>query len=352
MEVHHNNNTFGESYLNGTLFGNISIASLDSSHNNKTGKGTMPIYPQSISKYVIGFYTSFLLLAFLIVIANSTVLTIYFRTRTLRTRNNRLLISLACTDLFAGLLNIPLLALSAFMMALGRNIVALFFTVNVMSDFIVIVNELNLFLIFFDRYIVICHPLSSRKVITESMRVNSISATWVIAGVVAILPLSWCYKVVAGQLSSAAYRKTMFELITLHSIFVMCCCFIVPSVVMLFFLASMIRSLNVQKRKRKQRLKIRKDDCKFRAYHKAFVMLSAMYVLMLVAWSPLMIVRLCLDLKVNVAMSAKALNFLMMLRFFTALVNPFIYTFIKPEFRKAIFQQLARDRSRGSSGML
>ena len=286
---------------------------------------------------LVAFYVVFLLLAFFIIMANLAVLTLYFKTKPLHTSNNHLLISLAFTDLFAGAVNIPLIALSALMNISRKHAIALNFSVNVISDFVVTVNELNLFLIFVDRYLVICHPLYSRKLITRKRRLRGITSTWVVSIIVALLPLSWCFKVVAGQNYTHEYMSTMLVLISYHSIAVSVCCFILPSCAMLFFLISMIRALRVQKRKREQRLKIGKDDSKFRAYHKAFCMLSAMFVSMLVAWSPLMIVRLCMDLKVEIIISPRALDCFMLVRFVTAIVNPFIYTFVKKEFRRAFF---------------
>ena len=286
---------------------------------------------------IIPFYVVFLLLAFVIVFANMAVLALYFKTKPLHTSNNHLLISLAFTDLFAGAVNIPLIALSALMNMSQRYSTALNFAVNVISDFVVTVNELNLFLIFADRYLVICHPLYSRKLITRQRRLNGIATAWIISVIVAIVPLAWCFKVVAGQQHTLEYRSTMLVLITYHSIAVSVCCFILPSMVMLFFLISMIRSLRMRKRKRKERLQVGKVDTKFRAYHKAFCMLSAMFVSMLVAWSPLMIVRLFIDLKIKMDISPWALNSFMLIRFVTAQVNPFIYTFVKREFRKAFF---------------
>ena len=293
---------------------------------------------QAINKNAtVSFYVVFLLLAFLIILANLVVLTLYFKTRSLHTSNNLLLISLAFTDLLAGVINIPLIASSALVSSYHKNLIALNFTVNVISDFIVTVNELNLFLIFFDRYFVICHPLYSRKVITKKLRLRGITSTWVISSIVAIMPLSWCFKVVSGQKYTNKYYSSMLVLISYHSIAVSVCCFILPSFAMLFFLVSMIRSLRMQKKKRKERLKIGKDDSNFRAYHKAFCMLSAMYVSMLIAWSPLMIVRLCIDLSIKITVSQSALDCFMLVRFVTALVNPFVYTFVKKEFRAAFF---------------
>ena len=302
----------------------------------QNGTGTVNVMPLE-TQNIIPFYVVFLILALMIILSNSTILTVYFKTRPLHTSNNHLLVSLAFTDLFAGLFNIPLISSSALIAAENIRAIALNFSVNVVSDFVVTVNELNLFLIFLDRYLVICHPLGSRKLITRKRRLRGIVAIWITSAVVAFLPLFWCFKVVSGQQYSLRYQKTMVELITYHSIAVSVCFFILPSLVMLFFLISMIGSLRKQKQKRKERLKISKDDSKFRAYHKAFCMLSAMYVLMLVAWSPLMVVRLCMDINVKLQISPRALDCLMLIRFVTALVNPFIYTFIKKEFRKAFF---------------
>ena len=285
----------------------------------------------------IPFYAVFLSLAFFIILANLTVLTLYFKTRPLHTSNNLLLISLAFTDLLAGAINIPLIASSAFVSNYRNRQIALNFSVNVVSDFIVTVNELNLFLIFFDRYFVICHPIYSRKIITRKLRLKGIASTWIFSSIVAIMPISWCFKVVAGQQYGVKYRTRMMVLISSHSIAVSVCCFILPSFVMLFFLVSIIKSLHMQKKKQKQRLNLGKDDSKFRAYRKAFCMLSAMFVSMLIAWSPLMIVRLCMDLKVKMAISLSVLKSFMFMRFITALVNPFIYTFVKKEFREAFF---------------
>lgn len=294
---------------------------------------------------LVTFHVCFLALAALIVIVNSLVLIVYFRAAQLHTNNNFLLISLTFTDLFAGALNIPFISLPALIAHRGRSSIAIHFIGNVLSDFSVIVNELNLFLIFLDRYLIICHPIASRKLITRRRILNFIALSWVVATFVAVVPLAWCFKVVAGENASAVYRSKMLKRISQHSISLSMSCFMLPSLVMLYFLVAMIYSINEHKKKRKRLTSSRGSTRRlskhiFNSYVKAFCMLLSMYVLMLIAWSPLMIVRLCLDFNINININSELFHALMIFRFITALINPFIYTFIKKEFQHAFVQKL------------
>eukprot|EP00794_Sanderia_malayensis_P018989 gene18989-20900_t len=331
---------------------------------NETAQGATP------SNKIVAFNACFLSLAALIVIVNMIILIVYYHTPTLHSNNNYLLISLAFTDLVAGGLNIPVLGVSALIVTTENTWrqVALPFIGNVLSDFTIIVNELNLFLIFLNRYLIICFPLKSRKMITKRRIRLLIAVVWSVSALVALLPLAWCYKVVFGRPYTEEYKRKMHTSISHHSISVSVCCFILPSIAMLFFLVCMIYSINKHKKKRRRRMsknaggasacggateaqqtggavarssrRQRLSKKKFNLYVKAFCMLLAMYISMLVAWSPLMVVRLCLDLRVNIKIESGIFHAFMILRFITAFINPFIYSFIKQEFRVSLLKKI------------
>ncbi len=332
---------------------NISIAG---NFTNDTSNGVLPM---PINEFIT-FHIFFSLLALLIIIANIAVLIVYFRTPQLHTNDNYLMINLAFADLFAGAINIPLIITSAFKFG-KRKYYPLFFISNVLSDFTIISAEFNLLLIFLNRFLTICFPLRSRRIIVKHRIKILVALAWSLSVIIALMPITWSYKVALGFSYTREYYQSMLVRYSQYSLSVIACFFILPSIAMLVFLVCIIYSIKQHLKKRKQRSQQEASSggassygasscggansrltsrSLLASYMKAFTMLLAMYTLMLIAWTPLMIIRFCLDLDITLDIDGKVLETFVMLRFMTSLVNPFIYTFIKPEFRQFFWQKI------------
>ncbi len=306
---------------------------------------TRQMFTQDPPIEFITFQICFLCLAFLIVVSNIAVLVVYFRTSQLHTNDNYLLINLAFADLFAGAVNIPLISASSF--KFGKAEIPLFFMSTVISDLLNVATELNLFLVCLNRYLTICHPIRSRTIIQKRRMKTLIGLAWSISVIIAFLPLTWWYDVI---IIGVPYTSGNFELRMTrdeqYATSVTVCFFLLPSIAMFVFLVSMIYSINQHIKKRRRRSSAEAfgravtSRSLLASYVKACVLLLALYILMLVAWTPLMAVRFCIFQNINLDIDRWVLEFFVMLRFITSFINPFIYTFIKPDFRQFLLQKM------------
>ena len=283
-------------------------------------------YPQ----HAVVFHTVLLILGFLITINNLTVMCLYWRRKELQNWSNFLLICLAMSDFVAGFLCIPFIVASSAVALLKSSIKALNFLSNALSDFSIISNVLTLFLIFTERYSSICLPIMTRNFLTFRKIRISVHLIWASALILAVTPLCWSFKAIAKMPFDVHYMRNMQNFNVVHSLFVSISCFILPSLLILFYAVAIMRTIFYVSAERRQRKKTASP-------RKAFFLLLAMFILLLCAWSPLIIVRILLDTGTKVKFTRAALETIMVLRFITSFFNPIIYTLLKDDFRKAFF---------------
>ena len=286
-------------------------------------------YPQ----HAVIFHTILLILGFLIIINNLTAIYLYWKHKDLQHWSNFLLICLAMSDFLAGFLCIPFIVASSAVALLKSNMHIIYFLSNALSDFVIISNVLILFLIFTERYFSICFPIMTRNFLTFQKIRISVILIWIIAIILSVIPLCWSYRAIAKMPVDAQYKKDMQRFSVGHSLFVSITCFILPSVLILFYAVAVMRKifhLSVESRQRKKAV-----DRK-----KAFFLLLAMFILLLCAWSPLITVRILWDVGTKVKFTRVALEVIMTLRFITSFINPIIYTLLKEDFRKALYSLL------------
>lgn len=288
---------------------------------------TATSYPQ----HAIIFHTILLILGFFIVVNNLTVICLYHKRRELQHRTNFLLIGLAATDLLAGLFCIPFVVASSVFSILNCKLFALNFLANTLSDFAIFTNILTLCLIFTERYLSICRPVTSRNFLTLKMIRNCIAVIWTVSLILVVLPLCWSYKAVAKLPVSPQYIKLMNKSNVIHSLFVLICCFILPSLMILFYSIAVMRMIFLVSADSSQRKKTA-------GRRKAFCLLFAMFILQLCAWSPLIVVRIMLDLGEPVRLTRQTVESFVAVRYLTCLVNPFVHTLCKEDYRKALLK--------------
>ena len=295
--------------------------------------GSTPV-DRSYPQHAVIFHTILLILGFLIIINNLTVMCLYWKRKELQHWSNFLLICLAMSDFLAGSLCIPFIVAASVVALLQTHVYIVYFLSNAVSDFVIISNVLTLFLIFTERYCSICLPVMTRNTLTfQKIRISAF-LIWLVAFVLAVIPLCWSYRAIAKMPLNTHYLKSMETFNITHSLFVSISCFILPSVLILFFAVAMMRTIfyvSAESTLRKKAADRRR---------KAFFLLLAMFILLLCAWSPLNLVRILMDTGTKVKFTRPVLEAIMTLRFITSFINPIIYTLAKDDFRKAFFNLL------------
>ena len=286
----------------------------------------------SFGGYQRGYHTLLVVLALFIIIHNSFVLFLYMKKRALRTSANLLLASTACSDVLTGFLLIPFLISSAAMFSRGLDV--LYFTSNVISDFVTMVIVLNLLLVTFERYVSLCHPYLHPEVAKKSVIKWIIAFTWLFSFIVAIIPLSWSYAVINGEHKDISAEYHVYSLFTLLGVFFL------PTVVIIYCLIAMFTVIRKFVKQDRQRGVPKGQG--MRSQGKAVFVFLFMFLNMFVCWSPLMCIRLAMDTNPQFAPSGQILEILLALRCCSSLVNPAIYVWCKKDFKRAFLRIICR----------
>lgn len=295
----------------------------------------------SFGGYQRGYHTFLVVLALFIIIHNSFVLFLYMKKRALRTTSNMLLASTASGDILTGALMIPFLISSAAMFNKGLD--TLYFTSNVISDFITLVIVLNLLMVTLERYISLCHPYLHPELAKKSVIRWMIVLTWVFSFIIAIIPLSWDYAVIRGENKNTESEYKAYSLFTLIGVF------FVPTMVIIYCLIAMfmvIRKFVQQDRQRGVPM-----SQGIRAQGKAVFVFLFMFLNMFVCWSPLMCIRLAMDTDPEFRPSSQTLEILVAFRCCSSLINPAIYVWCKKDFKRMLLRTICRKTNSNNSAI-
>ena len=281
-----------------------------------------------LGHYQIGFHTFLLFVAVFIVLHNTLVLVLHHRRKTLRSVTNLILVSTACADLMTGLLLIPLLVCSAALSGRGPILNPLYFTSNAIADFLTIAIVGNLLLVTTERYVSLCHPYTYPLLARRSIVKMAVCSLWLLSFVLAVVPLIWSYDAVTGKGPSKSQPSQIYSVILLVTVFFL------PSGIILFFLASMYK---VVKRFASQDV-VRGLRSKepTGSQRKAIIVFLAMFINLLICWSPMIIVRLIMDTNLQFSPGKVLLEILFTLRCSSSFINPVIYVWCKEDFKLAI----------------
>ena len=281
-------------------------------------------------QYKQGYHTFLVVLAIFIIIHNSFVLFLYIKKRALRTPANILLASTACSDILTGTLVIPLLICSA--VTFNRGFDALYFTSNVISDFVTLVIVLNLLLVTTERYISLCHPYLHPVIAKKSVIRWIVIFTWILSSIIAIIPLSWDYAVIRGENIDTSSEYQVYSLFTLLGIFFL------PTTIMICCLTAMF--MVIKKFVKQDRQRGVPKGKGIRSQGKAIFVFLFMFLNMFFCWSPLMCIRLVMDTNPDFAPNSKTLETLFALRCTSSLINPAIYVWCKKDFKKVFLRTI------------
>lgn len=279
-----------------------------------------------------------------IIAGNLLVIAAVVKTRHLRTVTNVFVVSLAVTDVAVGVISSPIYM--AFMIK-GPiwfahnlpNMQQLWNGVDITTGVSSIINLMNISI---DRYICIHYPFRYECLMTSRRAIL-------------LLIFSWFY----GLLS---YSFTFFDILdqTSYILLLTVLAFLIPLLVIIVAYLSIARVAGKQARKIKGF--IRQDTkskvntvTSFLKEVKAARVLAVVVGAFVLCWSGTFIMNLkfvicknCSGCQCRVP-SEEIINVVKMLQYFSSVVNPFIYTSLNKDFRKAIKKLVLGSRDRRSS---
>ena len=279
--------------------------------------------------YKAEYHTLLLILAVPIVVHNSVVLYLYRKRRPLRTSTNLVLASTACSDLLTGVLLIPFLVCSAVLEGQSPHLSPLYFTSTVVSDFVTMAIVLNISLVNAERYTALCHPYSYERLVSKSLVWKAICVVWTLSFLIAIVQVSWSYPVLAGESNedlSKVYQ--VYSITTLVSVFFIPTASVIYCQVRMFIVVN--RFANVDS------VRGLRNGTVARPQVKAILVFLAMFLNLFLFWSPLMSVRMMMDVSPDFKPKREVLEIFVLLRCFSSLFDPVICVWCKADFKAAL----------------
>ncbi|KAL9987625.1 hypothetical protein ACROYT_G001966 [Oculina patagonica] len=276
---------------------------------------------------------TFIILSCLIVAANLTVCAIVYQRKSMRTYTNGFVVSLAFSDLLIGSVLIP---------------AALSHLTSPVMDYLVSITLLsgvfNLAAVTFDRYVSVLRALKYENIMRKNFA-RMVTSSWLFALFISLIPLIW----------------STDTTLLVHKIYVLSAvalCVLLPYAMIFAGYVKIFQQVKRSvKREKAITASIRKTlDRKNKNSSEAklaqvFVIVAVMFVL---SWLPVQYMTIVHEIGHPELIPTD----LSIVSLFTialgSLVNPIVYSFLKPDFRKSIrhiiFHRRKRFAGRGSAG--
>lgn len=293
--------------------------------------------------FLIGFSAEFdtypIVLAIFIIAVNVTVIILFIRNRSLRTVTNSFLISLAASDLLAGLVGIPV---QIWCSAIKDNTIC---PISLLIwQFISVSTVLHILLVSVDRYIAIAHAMRYHNIVTRKVFFVLTALAWSAAAFVSLIQLSWRANVnMDEEEEEQAYNAQIRFDLSVFALF-----FAVPLFVMAFIYARIFTTVRYHEKQiwryhspsdpaQSQNGKSNPRNSQNSAQQKTAAIFLAMLVVFIICWLPYFILSFQERLKEILPPVWVQYVFYYYARFFTSLANPLLYVLGKRDFREALF---------------
>ena len=297
---------------------------------NATNHSTKDLKYNSDMK--INFMIMNSILAACILLVNLTVLILIVSTHRLR-RNltNKILLCLVISDFLAGILIIlHLIGISNSNLAKRASSSAVFYRIfiDIITLWQQLVTTSNLCMIISERFIATIYTYTIHKHLTKRNVFVILSITWITSFLYSCLQLIWVYPMLDGN-ESLEDNKMIKNADVIYSTVSLVLFVLLPIIILFILFLKMfqetryILSKDLPRRKKEER--------------RVVIIFVAMYVMFIILSLPYFLVRLALDADVITSyISYNIIQSVYLLKYALSLINPFIYTLNKPDFKREL----------------
>ncbi|XP_031562333.1 probable G-protein coupled receptor No9 [Actinia tenebrosa] len=305
---------------------------------------------EQMSPVLVHIFTTLYLFVEIIGIAgNLAILVAFFRVRKLRTKINFFLISLAFSDLTFLIAFLPL-QLEWHLKKIFIHSLLVCEMMCTVYYFIISCSCLNLMAVSGYRYLTICYPFLSKRIVKNQV-LYVVALIWAYSAITAMLPvLGW-----RSQPSSVDYQFCDFTFDRGFIFFTIGVNWFLPALAVFVFYGLIFRITRIQAKKiAKNQITLEKSERKRRNYLlKGAISLSKIVAVYLVCWLPF-IIKCFLSQLDNYELIPFVYHYLIMfLTYSNSAINPFLYAGLCEDFnsafRKIYRQFLSSMRSIGNS---
>ena len=309
---------------------------VNSSENHSKADYNNDNYEENENYFELDYDTCLIILSFLIVGINVLVIALFVNRRPLRTKTNTLLVSLAVSDLMMGLFGIPtFVACNAF----ARNPTlapSLCYTAVVVFQFISVSTILHIFAITIERFILVMYPFKYISIVNRKRLLVTISAVWFISLFVALIQLSW-----QGDFRLLAPNPKRLRYGVIYSLMWFIAFFVLPLCVMVFIYCRIFKVIRHQAKEIRKFNNIgnstQNSSRPLAAESRAIVIFGLMLGIFVACWLTWYIGAMAeYHIIVLPVIPEDWLSVFDFFRFLTSFINPFLYTFLKHDFRQAL----------------
>lgn len=276
------------------------------------------------------------LIGFLAILSNSFVLFLIAKHEFLRTETNLCLAGLACSDLLAGLLTIPLVVSCSV-----KYRFAVCLAMELTQRFIAVSTILHLLIVACERYLRICKPLSFQTTHITGRVLGFLAGVWCISLAMSLVQLTW---IIPAQKKATSHELDRTEIIydlVWFLVFVL-----VPLLTIIVLYCRILIVLKKQLKnisKQFEQVKRKQHFSKTKRERRATFVYGAMLIIFAVVWFSYIFTALEEDFGNKFVIPTELVTFLAILRYSASVINPVLYTFLKEDFKKAIRKTFYRD---------
>lgn len=292
--------------------------------DNKTFPEAKPVYSE-IAKLVP--------LSVAIVVLNVFVVLLFFKLRYLQTLPNYPLVSLAVCDFITGFVNIPLFIITILTPEIRSQDVKTYlsYLVLVLHALTATASVYHIVVVIGEKYFAIVWPLKHR-LLTRKTTIAVIATVWFVSSVIAFIPFSWI------KVSDQAFKLKLF---LGHGIFCLVVVFLLSYMFMIYALVVMFRVISGKSGQKETSLLRRNSGTVHinKQRRRVCIIFAVMATVFALCWLPWFMMVLLVNMQVHVKNLDSFLEWFVPFRYLTCIVNPLLYTFFKPDFRRA-FKEL------------
>lgn len=275
-------------------------------------------------------------IALVVLVVNMLVFFVFLKTKKLRTPANYVLFSLAVNDFMTGALNIPLFIFVFFTPIISSNTVRfhLGFLLTIVHTLTAIISVYHIAIATLEKYLSIIRPITHR-LIKKTTVIKALLMVWFISAVIGFIPFTWIDKTKhpEGAKYFVGYIISCFVVV-----------FFFPYMFMIYAFVKIFRAIasgagqsGTNETKERHKKKLARE-------RKSILLFVTMATAFSICWFPWFLLQLLYSLKFEPEALEMPAHVFTLVRYITSVINPLLYTLLRPDFYAALKDLFKRVR--------
>ena len=267
-------------------------------------------------------------IALIVLVVNILVFLVFLKTKQLRTPTNYVLFSLAVNDFMTGALNIPLFIFVFFTPIISSKTVRfhLGFLLTVLHTLTAIISVYHIATATLEKYLSVIRPITHR-LINKSSVTRVLLMIWFISAIIGFIPFAWIKK--TNHPEGAKYFIG-------YIIFCFVAVFFFPYTFMIYAFVKIFRAIasgagqsGTNETEERHRRKVARE-------RKSILLFVTMATAFSICWFPWFLLQLLYSLKFEPEALKVPAHVFTLVRYITSVINPLLYTLLRPDFYAAL----------------